>query len=57
MVVEDDHDNVSFREVVLELDEPGHRRAGRVAAKIPSSRVIRRIIIAASLSVTFSNGR
>ena len=30
MVVEDDHDHVAFREVILQLQEAGHRGAGGV---------------------------
>jgi hypothetical protein len=41
--------------VLAQLQQPAIADPAELPAKIPSSRAIRRVIIAASLSVTFSN--
>ena len=53
VVVEDDH-HVSPALNRRQLQQSGHRGAGRVAGEDPFLRAIRRVLIAASLSVTFS---
>ena len=54
VVVEDDDDGLAGLEAIGELQQPAIAEPAELPAKMPSSRAIRLVMIAASRSVTFS---